>query len=264
MAEDYLEKLPEKQVAGWYRRLADRIALEKVGGQEPLAATLLRTYVDNRDPTYKYPLVPPAHLKNSQYVQAVLAYHRDVLLTKKKGRFTGGAEKWVGVLPRLQALPPFQKWDGRSSLNMTYESLVEVGSGISDIIRIQTSGSAEERDLLTSLRGFQLRSAVTVAGFAGSKPNTTKISFSLWSCTALDRYDWDYTEHFTVPNPDFGSTAPDAVRPNDRSITVYHRNAERLEKAGLAAPYDIESQPWAVTTAALLQPEEVDGTRKLK
>jgi hypothetical protein len=92
MAEDYLAKLPEKQVAGWYRRLADRIALEKVGGQEPLAATLLRAYVDNRDPAYKY---------------------REVFLTKKRARFTGGSEKWAGVLPRLQGWPGFQKWDGR-------------------------------------------------------------------------------------------------------------------------------------------------------
>jgi hypothetical protein len=169
------------------------------------------------------------------------------------------------VLPRLQGKPPFdkQKWTpGSIPLQMNYESLVEVGAGLMDVIRIQRSGTPEERDLLASLRGFQLKSKVTVSGTPSGKTKV-KISFSAWICQALDRYDWDYSEHFTVPNPDFGSKDPGAVRPEDKSLTVYHSNAERLEKAGLAAPYDVESAEWTVTQASILQSAEVDTSRKL-
>jgi hypothetical protein len=66
-----------------------------------------------------------------------------------------------------------------------------------------------------------------------------------------------------MPNPDFGSTAADAVRPKDQSITVSHRNAERSEEASLAAPNDTESKSRSASTATLLQAEEVDKTKKL-
>jgi hypothetical protein len=78
-----------------------------------------------------------------------------------------------------------------------------------------------------------------------------------------DRYDWDYSEHFTVPNPDFGRAQPDSVQPHDRTLTVYHSNARRLEAANLAAPYDVSSLPWVVTDTALRAPAEVDASRRL-
>ena len=52
MSEDYLSELPEEKVAAWYRRLADRIALERINGTEPLSATFLRVWLDNRDPQF--------------------------------------------------------------------------------------------------------------------------------------------------------------------------------------------------------------------
>jgi hypothetical protein len=66
-----------------------------------------------------------------------------------------------------------------------------------------------------------------------------------------DRYDWDYSEHFTVPNPDFNSRAASAVRRTDRELTVYHKNAQRIERASLAAPYDIRCNHWHVTGSLL-------------
>lgn len=60
-----------------------------------------------------------------------------------------------------------------------------------------------------------------------------------------------------MPNPDFGRRESDSVRQSDQYLTVYHRNAKRLEDAGLAAPFNVRSSPWDVlnrqiTASALL------------
>jgi hypothetical protein len=47
-----------------------------------------------------------------------------------------------------------------------------------------------------------------------------------------------------VPNPDYGSKEPWAVTPDDKSVQVFHKNAIRLEKAGLAKEFENESEPW--------------------
>ncbi|BDI04842.1 hypothetical protein [Sphaerotilus microaerophilus] len=145
---------------------------------------------------------------------------------------------------------------------MDYESLVEIGNGIMDLVRIQTQGTAEERDLLTALRGFQMHSQVTVScqSMAASR---RRILFASWQSQAIDRYDWDYSEHLTVPNPDFQSSSPDAVCPQDRTLTVYHSNARRIELAQLAAPFNVASDFWAVTDPQVAGPAEVDLSRSL-
>ena len=147
-------------------------------------------------------------------------------------------------------------------MTLTYESLVEVGSGLTDLIRIQRRGTPQERDLLTSLRGFQLHSEVLVKG-ASAGGATVKVTFERWICRVKDRYDFNYNEYFTVLNPDFGSKKSDAVEPASQTIRVYHRNAQRLEKAGLAAPYPIESESWQVTDPKIIGPATIDTTRSL-
>ncbi|MCU0229371.1 MAG: hypothetical protein MUF01_17220, partial [Bryobacterales bacterium] len=181
---------------------------------------------------------------------AVQDYHRAVFLTQQQARISGRS-RWAGVLPRIRGDAGFTRWDLSGPLEMTYESLVEVGSGLVEIARIQRSGTPAERDLLTSLRGFQLRSRVLVEG-SRQGDGSVRIRFQMWMCKVLDRYDWDYNEYFTVPNPDYGSRAADAVRPQDQTLRVYHRNAQRLELAGLAAPFDVESNEWRVTQRRLL------------
>jgi hypothetical protein len=258
---DHLASLPEAQVAAWYYRLADRMARERVDDQEPLASIFLRHWLDNRDSTSTFAFVPPRHLQNSAYVTSVLQYHRAVFLTEQQARI-GGNSRWAGVLPRIQGLPGFSRWDTSRPIDLEYESLVEVGNGLIDLLRIQRSGTAEERDLLTSLRGFQLRSRVTATA---SRPRAGRITiqFSPWRARVRDRYDWNYSEHFTVPNPDFRSTRPDAVRPADSMLTVYHRNAQRLERARLAAPYDVLSDEWTISDPVLIGPGDVDPARRL-
>jgi len=161
---DYLAPLAEPQVAAWYRRLADRIGREKIDGQEPMASIFLRHWLDNRDPASTFRFQAPGYLRQRSYVATAAAYHRGVFLTEERARFTGRPPSWAGILPRLQGRPGFTRWDPTQSLEMQYQSLVEVGTGVLDILRIQRSGTPAERDLLTALRGFQLRSRVTVRG----------------------------------------------------------------------------------------------------
>jgi hypothetical protein len=239
---DHLSSLPVAQVARWYGRLAQSMASEQVDGAPALAPIFLQHWLDNRDPDSTFSFDPPAHLKESRYVRDVLVAHGRIFLSQQ--RAAGG--RIVGVLPRLQG-DGYRRWDLNSTLELDYHSLVEVGSGIMDLVRIQQSGTRAERDLLTALRGFQLHSRVWVEGRRDREAsNIVHVNIHWWSAHITDRYDWNYREHFTVPNPDHGSTDADAVRPGDRQLTVEHINAKRLEDAGLAAPYDIRSHHWHV------------------
>lgn len=116
---------------------------------------------------------------------------------------------------------------------------------------------------MTALSGFQLESNVTLIG-KPSANNKVQISFTVWNCLVHDTYDWNYNEHFTVPNPDYGSSIEKAVRPNGQSLRVYHSNAKRLEDANLAAPYKIESSAWSVSDATLLSQEAIDPAQKIR
>ncbi len=255
---DYLASLPEPRVAGWYKRLADLIANQKVDGQVPLASIFLQHWLDNRNPQSTFSFTAPKYLRESSYVIEGLKHQRKVFLTEERARRGRSAGVWGGVIPRLQD----GRWTLPAALNMEYECLIEVGSGYVDIARIQVKGTPAEKDLLTSLRGFQLKSEVTVTG-AKLSSGKIKVTFTSWQTSVKDRYDWDYTEHFTVPNPDFGSAIPDAVRPKDEKLTVYHSNAKRLEDAKLAAPYDVKSDVWTITDTNIMGPAEVDPSRKL-
>ena len=68
---------------------------------------------------------------------------------------------------------------------------------------------------------------------------------------ADDDCNWDPRKHATVPNPDFGSKAPDAIAPNQREITVFHANALRVQQAGLATAFRVESEWWEVKDPAI-------------
>jgi len=255
---DYLSALTEPQVAGWYRRLADTMAVKTIDGQEPMASQFLRMWLDNgKLQKDKVVFVAPKHLKESDYVINTLYFHRRVFITEEKARL-GKTYKWAGIVPRIQD----GRWDMTKPLDMTYQSLVEVGSGTPDIIRIQYSGTSEEKDLFASLRGFQLKSSVRVQNAVSSVPGMVRIIFSSWKCLASDRYDFAYNEHLTLPNPDYQSTAADAVRPQDDKIRVYHINAKRLEDKNLAKPYDLEME-WDITNALITAFADINPSRVL-
>ncbi len=260
---DHLSALPVQEVAAWYQRLADEAAKEKIKGQEPLSAVFLKTWLKNRNPNFTLFFHAPQYLKNSFYVIEVLKYHRSVFLSEQKARYTGGLMAWAGLLPRMQGLPGFKTWDLNMPLNLEYESLVEVGNSFIDVLRIQNNGTYEEKDLLGSLRGFQLKSFVTVNGRLMTNKNIN-IQFKNWECEITDTYDFDYNKHFTPGNPDFGKHHLKwAVRPQDKRLTVYHRNAKRLEDAKLACPYKIKSYRWRVSGYGIADPAEIDPSRNL-
>ena len=262
MADDYLKNYSVDQVAAWYLRLAAAWDRNMPELQPALAGAFLRTWVNNRNKNARIEFNAPQHLRSHSSVSAVQMFHREVFLTNKKARFSGGSEKWAGILPRIQGAPGFTKWDMKGDLPLEYESLCDVAPDIWAIAKIQRSGSNADRDIFGSLRGFQLKSKVTVS--VGQPPGTpVKIIFKTWACSGTDRYDWNYSEHLTVVNPDFGSKAADAIRPQDKTLTVYHSNAKRLEDAGKAAPYDVVLRPWHVADVRVVAPASIDIKRRL-
>jgi hypothetical protein len=250
---DYLAALQPAELAKFYGRLADGADANRGSVKVSLAAMLMRQWLKNRDPKDLFEFDAPDHLKDRKEVLEALAFQRRVLLTQEKARFTGGITKWAGVVPRIVGKPPFPKWDTKQPLSMTYESLVEMP------LRYDITGTDADRDVLYGLRGFQLKSSVILTS-PGTAPNgKVRVVFQAYTAQALDRYDWDYAEHKTVPNPDFGSKAPDAVAPGERKVVVYHKHAKRLEDANLAAPYDLRTRPWQVDPQ-LRAPAEVPTT----
>jgi hypothetical protein len=207
-----------------------------------MASTFLREYLTPRVRTGPWTFAAPAYVRDHAIVGDVLAYHRRVYLTQEMAR-VGTSTRWAGIRPRW-ADPGRYGWDGTSPLDMHYESLVEVP------IRWQITGNDAERDILYGLGlGFQLRTEVTAV--VRLRSGALDVSFSSFQARIVDTYDFDYSEHFTVPNPDHGSTASGAVCPARDRITVYHTNARRLETAGLAAPFPLQSDPWAITATAV-------------
>lgn len=250
---DYLAALKPAELAKFYGRIADGVDANRGSLKVSLAAMLMRQWLKNRDPTSLFEFDAPDHLKDRKEVLDTLAFQRRVLLTQEKARFTGGISKWAGVVPRIVGKAPFPKWDTKRLLPMDYESLVEMP------LRYQLTGDDGDRDILYGLRGFQLKSSVVLAS-AGSAPNGNfKILFQAYTAQASDRYDWNYSEYITVPNPDFGSKDPAAVATAEKKIVVYHKHAKRLEDAKLAAPYDLRTRPWQVDLKFRL-PAEVPTT----
>lgn len=256
---DVLAPLPAEAVAGWYGRLAD--FSEGEGGD--LSALFLRLWLKNRNPEATMTIPAHPHIITSSLVTATLPHHRSVYLTEEKGRFTEGGERWAGIIPRLQGQAGFQKWDGTGTLVLHYECLAEGTNPYVAAAQYKLGLlSKPDADVFTSLHGFQLRTDVEV----GAAPNAAKkltVKFQKFEASARDRYDWNPAEHLTMPNPDFGSKAPGAVRPDLKKIVVYHSNARRLEKAGMAAPYNLESKPWSVTNTAVTGSATIDPNKTL-
>jgi hypothetical protein len=258
-SDDVLALLTPDKVAAWYGRLADLSA--KQGGE--LSAIFLRAWLKNQNPDATVTIPAHEHIVTSTYVVTTLPYHRRVYLTEEKARITGGDERWAGVIPRLQGKPGFQKWDGRGTLAMHYEGLAEGEDPYLAAAKFKLGKLSEaDADVFTSLHGFQLGTNVEVTA-APTPSKRLTVTFQKFEAHARDRYDWNPNKHLTMPNPDFGSRSPDAVKPDLKEIVVYHSNARRAEEAGLAAPYNLESKPWVVLDPAVAGPGEIDPNKTL-
>lgn len=249
---DVLANLSVQEVAAFYSRLADSVDKSKGAVKVSLAAILLRQWLRNRDPNADYELDPPEHLKNRAEVIEVLKYHRAVFLTEQRAK----SGKWAGLIPRLQG-KGYPKWNGSGELPLEYQSLVEIP------LRYQLTGSDADKDILYALHGFQLHTKASLRLTSAVNRNPVDVTFSRFETQVVDRYDWDYNEYLTVPNPDYGSKAPNAVTPGSDRVVVYHKNAQRLENAKLAAPYNIKSKFWAISDLAIMGPAKVNPNKSI-
>ena len=252
MSDDVLASRTVEQVAAFYARLADAVDANKGALTESLAAKLMRQWLVNRTPSSSFEFDAPLHLKNQTQVLSVLKSHRAIFLTEEKAK----SGKWAGLIPRLQG-KGYPQWNGTGELQMEYESLVEIP------LWYQISGSDADKDILYALHGFQLKSKVAVRLTGPPTANPVGVMFSRFETQINDTYDWDYSEHLTVPNPDFGSSAPDAIEPKSKTVRVYHKNAQRIELAKLAAPYKLTSKFWMVTDPSISGPGKVNPTKSI-
>lgn len=245
-------------MAAWYYRLASAVAKRPIKGSIPLASVFLKRWLDNRAPGALFYFSAPGYLKRNALVVDQLKYHRSVFLSEEAARTPMGLAVG-GVVPRIKGTRvPKLSVPGHCALN--YNSLVEIGSGYFGPKRVMGSGTPEEKDLFTSLRGFQLRSDVVLRSSHTATHGSIRIDFRKWTCYVIDKYDFAANEYLTVQNPDFGSNASGAVSPEASKIEVHHNHAIRVERAGLAAVFRVASKPWDVIDPEIIRDGLVDAS----
>lgn len=118
-----------------------------------------------------------------------------------------------------------------------------------------------ELDLLYGLHRFALLTNVVAAVASVPRSTTYQVRFTSWRTKMRDHYDFDPRRHIPVPNPDHGQQFSNAIAPGERTIVVYHKHAIRVERAGLATPFDVESEEWQVNDATISASAVVDVSR---
>ena len=248
-AQDVLGSLPVENVWRWYHRLATAIGARKVGGAEPMASRFLQLYVSPRSRFEPESFTAPGYLREHSVLQSALAHHRAVYLSQEQMRTGAGGRAWAGIRPRWQDPGRFG-WTKGAPMSMHYTALVEIP------IRWQVTGNDAERDILYALGlGFQLRTDVVCS--VTPKTDELSVVFDSFEARVEDRYDFNFDEHFTVPNPDHKSAIAGAVCPGKETIVVSHRNAQRMERSRLAASYDLRSEGWTLSGSDLAGPGAV-------
>jgi hypothetical protein len=250
--DDHLANLSPKELAAWYGRLADKTAQRKWGGTGELAARCLRLWLENKTPYTTITIDAPRDLRNSPYVAQALKYHRKVYLTQEKARL-GTERKWAGIIPRLQG-KGFPKATRLRGINMEYESLVDIP------ITSKLFALMEDKDLLYALHGLQLKTEVTVSCMKIAGASLFQVVFVNFQAQMKNRYEWNPAHQISVKNPDYKNRSKNAVAPQSNVITVQNKHAQRVEEAGLAAPYYLVSEIWYVDSS-LCTPAQIDPNR---
>ena len=231
---DYLAQLSERDVAAFYRRLALSIRAKFAG--DSLAAILLLHWLDGGGRTKVYPA------KYVRELAEVRSYLRDIarpIFLSRKATPTGSIG---GIVPRVKGVIKCNPPGGPYPMHL--EGNVETSLSIEAKAAFGMKVDPKELDALYALHGFTLISDVVVSASKSARARMYDVKFNRWRCKASDEYHWNPTKHITVPNPDYGSKEKGSVAPGDKEITVYHSNAIRVEKAGLAKPFHDESEPW--------------------
>jgi hypothetical protein len=97
-------------------------------------------------------------------------------------------------------------------------------------------------DLYFGLGGFMIKSNVVVnVKPAAGRPNLWDVTFQSWEARILDDYNWDHGKSVYIPG---WGKFDDA-------------DAIRVERAGHAKSFKIESDPWRVTRTAIVGPAQV-------
>ena len=108
-----------------------------------------------------------------------------------------------------------------------------------------------------------MRSDVKLTATAKPKSKLLTINIQQFQVHILDRYNRDPTKYITVPNLDFQQTFQGAVEPSSKTIRVYHTNAKRLEKVGLASAFNLKSHVWSVSDLQVVKAADIDPTKKI-
>jgi hypothetical protein len=253
---DYLAQLSEAAVAGFYRRLA--LSIQKKFGGDSLAAILLLHWLDGGG---KDKVFPARYVRN---LAEVRSYLRDTArpIFLSQSRTPSGSIG--GVVPRIKAAvngrapgPQGTGGVGTQSFPMHLEGNVTIGLSVELKAKLGMQVDPRELDALYALHGFLVKSEVTASASRGPNPTAFRVTFERWISKTSDEYHWNPDKHIEVPNPDYGSKDKDAVAPTEQNITVYHSNAIRVEKAGLAKPFHDESEPWEENDPTVVGPATV-------
>jgi hypothetical protein len=237
MADDYLAKLSEVDVASFYRRLA--LSIQKRFDGDSLAATLLLHWLGGSGAKK---IFPARYVSDLSWVREHLRdVARPVFLSKRAapdGTFGGVVPRLKGTIKTTPQSGPYKMHLDRSvEASLTVQAQAAAGMLV----------EPRELDALYALHGFHVISDVEVTATA-SGARSYNVRFTKWTCHTTDRYHWNPDKSIKVPNPDYGSKEPSAIAPNDKSVQVFHKNAIRLEKAGLAKEFENESEPWEERT----------------
>lgn len=255
-SDDHLAGLTLPEVAAWYLRLAEHVRSTR---PTSVSAALLQHYIEGNGQAYD---LDADHVRNEPWmVSYLLGTVRPVVLSEKPAPHNNTI---VGVLPRVRGDAPHGPWNG-SPLQLYY-----TGPSVEILPKAELAAlqakiwlgqevdmSNPAIDLFMALgTGFGVRNDLTVAveNLGGGQYRARILT---WQCTVFDCYDWDVNKHLSMPNPDFGnpSAVDRPVRPQDQRLRVYHRNAYRLEYAGMAHRFEVASV-WKADQPALLAPRE--------
>jgi hypothetical protein len=280
---DVLAAYSPDVVAGWYERLAlatqDWFSKSKPGGGQSLSAEFLHYWEDSsRKVTDASGKViwnnvakefDAAVMAGNGPLRAVLASEVRPVFLSERQRGHDSNKGYGGAVRRLQ-----QGWDGKP-LALTYEAGNIEGATNADkaklIYQLQFSHPEPEEidwpnlDIYASLHTFAVESTAVIRAtpVAGDAKRFT-IDFDSWTWKVTDTYDWDPSKRNDMPNPDFKKApGPFVVAPDLRYITVWHRNAKRVEAAGFAAPFPVKSTVHVETDPELLKSAVVRVDRNL-
>lgn len=141
------------------------------------------------------------------------------LRNKHRPLFLSQGDSSKGIVPRLRR-PPVQ-----GSYQMSWED---------------STYANPLTDLYFGLGGFTVKSVVDV-DVKKENGNVWTVTFRKWTAQVFDDYNWDQGKSVDIPG--WGE--------------INDEDAIRVEKAGRAKSYRIQSDPWQVTDSSIVGPAKV-------